>query len=528
MKATNLIAIVLLISLCLAIYWQTSSFEFVNFDDDRYILNNPHVSQGLTLAGIKWAFKSTYAANWHPVTWISHMIDCSLFGLDSGRHHLVNVFLHTANTILLFLVLTAMTNLPWRSAVVAGLFAAHPLHVESVAWVAERKDVLSTLFWLLTLLIYSWYSQHPRAKTYLMVIIGYVLGLMSKPMLVSLPFVLLLLDFWPLGRLRDQSARIRLLILEKIPLFALALGVSIVTFIAQKSEGAVVSAGEYPIGVRLANACVAYVAYLWKTLWPAKLACFYPHPGASLPTWQVVVSSCLLAIFTFAAIGLARRRSYLTVGWFWFVITLLPVIGVIQVGRQAMADRYTYIPLIGVFVAVVWSVAEFAQPKRRLIIAFSVLSLLWLGALSVASYKQAQYWQDSVSLFRRAVSVTENNGLAYYNLGCALQEVGDSASAKKCVRKALDLLPGGAVHYNSYGCDLLEQGMVDMAIIAFQRALDADADFGPAYLNLAVAYLKAGEKSRAIQVLRDALRRNPADHEARQFLKRLQGSTIAQ
>lgn len=542
MNRTVFLLSVSLVASCLSIYWQTSEFEFVNLDDDRYVLHNPHVSNGLTWQGIRWAFTTVYAANWHPLTWISHMTDCSLFGLNAGYHHLTSAFFHVANTLLLFWFLVAATRLPWRSALVAGLFALHPLHVESVAWVAERKDVLSTFFWFLTTLAYFWYIRRGGGKgAYLAVVFFYMLGLLSKPMLVSLPLILLLLDYWPFARigvlkgsdlsrratsgsgnsLGDKGMSFAGLILEKVPLFVLSLASCVVTFLAQKSGGAVMPTDVYPLGVRLANAIFAYVAYLYKMLCPIKLACFYPHPGATLPAWQVWGSGFLLVIITATAVILAKRYPYVTVGWFWYVITLLPVIGLVQVGRQAMADRYTYVPLVGVFVALVWGVAEIACRTRRGVVTSVVTAVLVLAILATLSFRQTQHWRDSVSLFRHAISVTRNNGLAYYNLGCALNEAGDPESARKYIRRALDLLPGGARHYNSYGCDLLEQGMVDMAILSFEKAIRADPEFAPTYFNLSVAYERAGERAKAIRLLEKVVELDPTDRDARAYLERL-------
>ncbi|MGQ9455738.1 MAG: tetratricopeptide repeat protein [Armatimonadota bacterium] len=542
MNRTVLLLSVFLVALCLAIYWQTFGFEFVNLDDDRYVLRNPHVTNGLTWQGVKWAFTTVYAANWHPFTWISHMVDCSLFGLHAGRHHITNVLFHVANALLLFWLLVAATKLPWRSMLIAGLFALHPLHVESVAWIAERKDVLSTFFWFLTTLAYYWYIRKGGGKgAYIAVVFCYMLGLLSKPMLVSLPLILLLLDYWPFARIsvREGSGLSKKvafrggnklggggvsfasIILEKIPLFALALASCVVTLLAQHSGGAVMSTDVYPLGVRLANASVAYVAYLYKMLYPFKMACFYPHPGTTLPVWQVCGSGFLLALITASAVILAKRCPYATVGWFWYVVTLLPVIGLVQVGRQAMADRYTYVPLVGIFVALVWGIAEITYRSRRGAIISVAIAGLILAILATLSFRQIRCWRDSVSLFQHAVFVTRDNGLAYYNLGCALNEAGDPELSRKYIRRALDLLPGGARHYNSYGCDLLEQGMVDMAILSFERAVRADPRFALTYFNLSVAYEHAGERARAIRSLEKAVELDPTDRDARAYLERL-------
>ena len=552
--------------LTLAIYWQTTGFEFTNFDDDYYVTDNTHVTDGLTMDGVVWAFTSRHASNWHPLTWISHMLDCRSGDLEPGRHHLTSILLHAANAILLFLVLERLTGFRWRSAFVAALFAVHPLHVESVAWVAERKDVLSTFFWLLTMLAYARYAgsgvggqgpgagrrNTPSIWRYLLVVLLFALGLMSKPMLVSLPVVLLLLDYWPLGRLQVTGYRLQKqgaggrgpgargrgpgaggnsqfpipnsqlagrLLLEKVPLFALALASCVVTFVVQRITGSVFSIDVYPIGVRLANAVVACVAYLIKMVWPVGLACFYPHPGRGLPVWQTVASGAALAAVTVLAVSLARRRPYVLVGWMWYLVTLIPVIGFVQVGRQAMADRYTYVPLIGVFVALTWAIGDLVAGSRRRVAVATAAACAVLVALSAGSYLQVRYWRDSVALFSRAVSVTKDNGLAYYNLACALKASGDDEAARRHVRTALRLLPDDPRSRNSFGCDLLEQGMIDEAVGCFRQAIEGDPRFEEAYCNLGIAYARAGNTREAMRSLRKALDLNPRDEMARRNLR---------
>jgi Flp pilus assembly protein TadD len=487
------------------------------------------------------------------------MLDCSWGDLDPGRHHLTSILLHAANAVLLFLALQRLTGYRWRSAFVAGLFAVHPLHVESVAWVAERKDVLSTFFWLLTMLAYARYAESgvggrgtgrrsaSSVMRYALVALFFALGLMSKPMLVSLPLVLLMLDWWPLHRLRirhentkagrstkrsgDHTGHesdsksiscfrpFRAFVIEKTPLFALALASCVVTFAVQRMTGSVFSTDVYPMGVRLANAVVAYVAYLVKMVWPAGLACFYPHPGPNLPVWQTVASGAALAAVTIVAVALARRKPYVFVGWMWYLVTLIPVIGLVQVGRQAMADRYTYVPLIGVFIIVAWAVGDLAAGSRRRLTVASAVACVVLAALSVSAFAQVGYWRDSVTLFGRAVSVTKDNGLANYNLGCALKAAGDDQAGRRYVRRALRLLPDDPRSSNSFGCDLLNQGMVAEAIGCFERAIEGDPRFEEAYCNLGIAYAQAGNTTEAIRSLRKALELNPRDEMARRNLR---------
>ncbi len=344
----------------LGAFWQVLDCGFVNYDDITYV-GSPHVQSGLTVDNIKWAFKAIHCGNWHPLTSISHMLDCQIYGLNPRWHHLTNLLLHIANTVLLFLVLVRMTGLPWRSAFVAGLFAVHPLHVESVAWVAERKDVLSTFFWMLTMYAYVRYVEHPRLTSYAPVLVFLALGLMAKPMLVTLPFVLLLLDYWPLGRFasgKKQAWPGWRLILEKAPLYMLAAASSVVTYLVQQKGGAMISFAQASFSARAANAVLSYGKYLWKTIWPTGLAVFYPYPADPAAAWKVGGTALVLVCISALVIFAARRRPYLATGWLWYLGTLVPVIGLVQVGEQAMADRYTYIPLIGLFIMVAWDVPE--------------------------------------------------------------------------------------------------------------------------------------------------------------------------
>ncbi len=436
----------LIISLLLSIitfmaYWQVTHCDFTTFDDPMYVTENSHIQDGLTVEGIIWAFTTGHAADWQPLTCISHMADVQLFGLQPGWHHLTNLLFHLASTLLLFLVLHRMTKALWQSAFVAALFALHPLHVESVAWVAERKGVLSTFFWMLTMGTYVSYVARPGLTRYLALLLCFALGLMAKPMLVTLPFVLLLLDYWPLQRLeqkelpqevlkplsRDKKKGkstpppvkapvqpvgrwplIRPLLTEKIPLFVLAVLSSIVTYLAQYHGGAVGSLEVLPLGARIANAFVSYTAYMVKTLWPTNLAVFYPHPG-SWPLWQVLGSVVLLLAITALVIRGAKKRPYAAVGWLWYVGTLVPVTGLVQVGSHAMADRYTYIPLVGLFIIVAWGVPELLKKwpyRKEALIALSALCLL---CLFLVTWRQVGYWRNSIALYDHALEVIGRN-----------------------------------------------------------------------------------------------------------------------
>jgi len=421
-----------LIVITAAVYSRVTSFGFVNYDDGVYVTANDHVKAGLTPDGIRYALTFTQDANWIPLTWVSLMLDG---GADPAVYHRTNLILHILNALLLFAILNALTGLRWRSAAVAALFAIHPLHVESVAWVSERKDTLSTFFLMLTLASYIWYVRKPETKRFILVAVVFALGLMSKSMLVTLPLVLLLLDFWPLERVtgwtgdkKNPGRAWRRLITEKAPLLALAAAVSVATYLAQKHGGAVGTLDAYPIGVRLANAVVSYFAYLAKMVWPVNLASLYPHPGRSIPTWQVITAAIALAAVSAAAIRAARRRPYLTFGWLWYVITLIPVIGIVQVGEQAMADRYTYITLIGIFIIIVWTVAGLVPPSRARIPLLAALAAAAILPLSARAYNQTTYWSDNITFFTHAVAVTSHNRIASHNLLLAHKDRGDELS----------------------------------------------------------------------------------------------------
>ncbi len=424
--------------LTLAAYLPTLHNGFVNLDDGLYVTGNPHVQQGITGASVAWALTANVANNWHPLTLLSHLLDCQLFGLDAAGHHAMSLLLHLANVLLLFAVLRRLTGAVWRSAAVAALFAVHPAHVESVAWVAERKDVLSALFWLLAMAAYGRYARHPSLDRYLLVALAMALGLAAKPMVVTLPFALLLLDVWPLERLGLGWKR---LTVEKLPLLALSAASSLVTLRYQRTSLAPL--GLDPWSLRLANAAVSYAAYLGKLLLPRNLAVFYPIPLA-IPAGKVAAAAALLAILTALAVRTARKAPWLLVGWLWFLGTLVPVIGLVQVGRQAMADRYTYIPSIGLFVAIVWGIAGLIgeSSRRRAIIYKATAAAVAIALLAAGTWMQAGTWRDSVALYRHALAVTRDNYVAHLGLAKALVAKGDGAGAAEQYRAALALRPG--------------------------------------------------------------------------------------
>jgi hypothetical protein len=426
----------------LVVYWQVRNYDFVNFDDPHYVHKNPIVQSGITLDSIKWAFTTGHAANWHPLTWLSHMLDCQLFGTNPGWHHLTNLLLHIANTLLLFAVLKRMTGALWRSAFVAALFALHPLNVESVAWVAERKNVLSGFFWMLTVAAYIRYAERPGIGSYLLVVLVFSLALMAKPIVVTLPFVLLLLDYWPFGRFQwgsqrqgeslPQSELVKVnyqtsptsrLVGEKVPLFILVAVLSMITFFVQRSGGTVESTATLTLKARSANAVVSYAGYIGKIFWPRRLAVFYPHPRYSLPVWQAVAAGLLLLGITVCVIWLARRRCWLPVGWLWYLGTLVPVIGLVQVGAQAMADRYAYVPAVGLFIIIAWSLPELVKKWRYRKIGLRISAGIVLTFLLLCTRMQVRHWQNSVTLFEHALAVTENNYAIHCNYGRTLMRI---------------------------------------------------------------------------------------------------------
>ncbi|MEE9279689.1 MAG: tetratricopeptide repeat protein [Myxococcota bacterium] len=458
----------LLAALTFTVYSQVGEHDFVNFDDGKYVFDNPQLERGLTVDGVTWAFSSIYFSNWHPLTWVSYLLDYELYGLKPGGYHLTNLLLHVAATMLLFVALRRLTGAIWRSAFVAALFGLHPLHVESVAWVGERKDVLSGLFWMAVLWAYARYAARPSWVRYLLVAVLLALGLMAKPMLVTLPFVLLLLDYWPLRRLGNPASpvdwtRLKLLTLEKLPLMLLAAGSSWITWIAQSRGGAVVELEELSLGLRAGNALVAYVAYIAKALWPADLAVFYPHPGTSLSLALAFGSLLLLAAISLLAFRFADRRPYLPIGWLWYLGTLVPVIGLVQVGRQGLADRYTYLPLIGLFMIAAWGghdlLARWRFGRRSLVPG----SLAVLCALSAATWVQVSHWKDSVTLFRQALRVTSDNAVAHFNLGSVLLRRGDDEDGLAHLVAALRLNPGSFKLHASIAMVLANRGRHESA-----------------------------------------------------------------
>ena len=519
---------IFLVIATLAVYWQVLDNDFVNYDDDDYVTENIRVHKGVTFDSLTWAFTSSHAGNWHPLTWISHMIDCQLYGLNPRGHHLTSLLFHVANTLLLLLILVRMTGTLWQSSFVAALFAIHPLHVESVAWVAERKDVLSTFFMMLTIWAYILYVKKGEIKRYLLVVLFFVLGLMSKPMLVTLPFILLMLDFWPLGRLchirdtrnvvtgqhTDERLDIFRLVWEKVPFFALAVVSSVVTFIVQERGGAVVLLKTYSIQTRIINAFVAYIEYIVNMIWPVKLALLYPHPGNSLPLWKGVVAGLALVLITVLVIRKARKIPYITVGWFWYVVTLIPVIGIVQVGSQAKADRYTYITLIGWFVIIAWGANDLLSkwPHRK--IWLGTLAGILLPVLMVLTWKQVQYWENNTTLFKHTLKHTSNNLIIHNNMGVTLDKQGRTEEAVEHYLQALRVMPDYVkAHYN-LGNALYKQGRTEEAVEHYLQALRLKPDYAEANNSLGVALDRQDRTEEAIERYLQALRLKPDYAEA--------------
>jgi tetratricopeptide (TPR) repeat protein len=530
-KKRNLVVCLLLVVATLAVYNSVNQHPFVNYDDDRYIVENPHVRAGLTVETLKWAFISTEQANWHPVTWLSHALDCQLFRLNAAGHHLTSLMIHAVNAALLFLLLVYATGRVGPSAFVAALFALHPINVESVAWIAERKNVLSTFFMLLAIAAYGRYAQKPSWQRYSAVVALFALGLMSKPMVITLPCVLLLLDFWPLARVKGSALAhlvlpqkpLSFLLLEKLPLLAMSAASAIITIQAQQSAGAMRSTMQFSFAVRLENALVAYASYFWKMLCPAKLAPLYPHPGDSLAFWQIALSLVVLAGITSIAIAL-RSHRYLLVGWLWFLGALVPVIGLVQVGDQAMADRYAYIPLVGIFMMIAFATADFFTARKLQPAIPLAISAIVLAALGFATYRQVTYWSSSYELWSHTLAVTSNNFIAENNLGGALLLQGKVDDAFPHFQAAARINPNDPMSRSNIGAYLQEHNQLQAAIEQYQTTIRLAREpllLAATYANLGTAYRDLGDGTRAEESYNQALQLNPAQSSAYLGLGRL-------
>jgi tetratricopeptide (TPR) repeat protein len=512
---TAWICVGLLVLTC-AVFIQTLRYDFVNYDDPHYVYQNTRITSGINLGNIAWAFTHVHSENWHPLTTITHMLDCQVYGVNAGWHHFTNILLHSIAVVVLFIALARMTGALWRSAFVAAVFAVHPLHVESVAWIAERKDVLSAVFFVLCLLAYFHYTRAPSIARYLTVAFVMALGLMSKPMLVTLPFVLLVLDYWPLERFethRSNAGRQMLqLILEKIPLITLSAVSSMVTFLAQR--GAIGWTEQLPVSERISNAFVAYVVYIRQMFWPAGLAVFYPHPENRLPVWEISLALIVLVGVTAAAFVFRKKAPYFTTGWLWYLGMLVPVIGLVQVGWQGHADRYTYLPQIGLYIAVTWAVTDLTRSWRFQRIALSVAAVLIVGALSCRAWLQTFYWRDSESLFTHALAVTSNNDVALNNLGIIFLDKGQLDEAISKLQAAIDLRSENAPAHDNLAKALLKKGQVAEAMVHYRKFLELEPANVEARNTLGTALIQQGHVREAIDQWQDALATQPENGNA--------------
>jgi tetratricopeptide (TPR) repeat protein len=509
--------ILLLAVIAIIPYLQVVNHAFISYDDDEYITKNLAVQNGLKLPAVAKAFSSGYAANWHPLTWISHMIDCQFFGLNPGAHHMVSVLFHVLNTMLLFLILRAMTGALWKSAFVAALFALHPMHVESVAWASERKDVLSAFFWMATMGSYFWYVNNKGRRRYLLVVLCYGLGLMAKPMLVSLPLVLCFLDVWPLRRVDFKKlsslptmSSVKTLLVEKIPLFFLSLASCIVTMVIQKTAGAVATPAAYPIGDRITNAIVSYGIYIWKMFVPTNMTIFYPR--VLHIEWTAVIFSLLFLVsVTVLSFKLVRSRPYVLTGWLWFLVTLVPVIGLIQVGSQAMADRYTYLPYIGLFMSVTWGACEWMGATRFGQRTLATAGMVFLLVFGITTWVQVGYWKDSTTVFTHALKVTKDNYIAYANLGIVSEDQGKVDRAVDYYEKALTINSNLLDVNNNLANIFASRGQRDWAIQCYERAIKINPKHYKVHFNFGNALKDQGRHQEAIVEYEKALNLNSSD-----------------
>jgi len=528
-KKVVLLLSLLLLVVTLLVFHQVRGFEFVHYDDDVYVAGNGHVQAGLTPSSIAWAFSTTDAGFWHPLTWLSLMLDHELYGLNAGGYHGTNLIWHLLNTLLIFFVFLRMTGAVWRSAFLAALFALHPLHVESVAWIAERKDVLSTFFWLLTMAAYVVYVRRPGRTRYLLLLLVFSLGLMAKPMLVTLPFCLLLMDFWPLGRTRFMTAAMPAedrkdgeegqpmprglwsLFAEKAPLFVLAFLAGLLVYYTEERAGVLSSFDAFPLSLRIAHAFVSYFLYLGKAVWPVNLAVFYPHPGAWPSLWVALAAGLLIAC-TILTVRWHRRFPYALTGWLWYLGTMAPLIGLVQLGTQGMADRYTYVPLTGIFLILAWGLPDILGRWKYRVAALSLGALIVLSLLGGLAWRQAGYWRDAETLFRQAVRVTDNNYLAHNNLGAALAREGKTGAALGQYRAALAIKPHYADAHFNMGQSLAASGRLAEAEQYYRKALKSKPSFAEAHNNLGIVLAEQGKGEEARSHFLAALQIRP-DYE---------------
>jgi len=513
----TLIVYIVLTVVTLAVFWQVNQYDFINFDDNVYVTQNSHIHSGLTPEGVRWAFSTQYLGLWNPLVWLSFMFDYQIYGLNAGGYHLTNRVLHLLSTLLLFWLFNRMTGAVWKSAFVAAIFAFHPLHVESVAWISERKDVLSAFFWMLTLCLYVYYTEKPVIIRYLLVLFSFVCALMSKPMVVTLPVIMIILDYWPLERFQSKKGKLILWQLkEKIPFFILSAVLVIITLHSPQNTALRTlynifgQPKEFPLFSRIANALVSYVTYLEKTFWPHDMAIFYPFPS-QIPVWQVIGASLLILIITTAVIVMIKRLPYLFVGWMWYAITIAPVIGIIQISAYAMADHYHYLPSVGIVVMLAWGIPSLIKSEEiRKKILFPT-GIIFLGIMAFLTWQQCGYWKNSTTLFSHALQVTKDNYLAHNNLGLALFAEGKSLEAIDHYNKAICITPDCAGFYSNRGLAYAKLGQHKRAIEDYNKAICITPDYADAYNNRGITYYKLGHYQRAIEDFNETIRLKPDD-----------------
>jgi protein O-mannosyl-transferase len=541
----SIIIYIFLSAITVAAFWGVQRYEFVNLDDPQYISGNQNIQRGFSAETIKWAFTSTEAANWHPLTWLSHAFDCSLFGLNPGAHHSVSLLIHLINVLLLYAILRKSTGAVWQSAFVACLFAIHPLRIESVAWVSERKDVLSATFWMLAIIAYIQYCRRPGACRYGTMLILFVLGLMSKPMLVTFPFVLLLMDYWPLERFeinlkkRSHDSKsgktgaakhtIYFLIAEKSPLFILTAISCAITYIVQQKGGAMDMENRFSLSSRIANSFLSYLFYIRKTVWPTALSPFYPHPGEHISYIYAFLSAGMLLALTYLAFRFGKLYKYIPVGWLWFLAMLAPVIGLIQVGGQAYADRYSYLPITGLFIIAAWLIPQLISKWRYKYLTLAIASAAVIAALSLSTYFQKQYWHDSIALFEHAIRVTKDNYIAHFCIAEPLRLKGRLQEAMYHDTECLKIRPNHCEALNSLGLVLMDSGRFDDALSCFEKATKISPNLFPSFVNMGMALIKKGKNDEAIALYRDLLQKYdlPQIHSNLATALRYKGNTAA-
>ncbi len=523
-KSSSFFAALVITVATLAVYWQLHEYSFVSYDDPKYVAENDRVQDGLTAKNAEWALTAVVAANWHPLTLLSHMTDCHIYGLSPGNHHLTNLIFHILNSLLLFIIFSRMTTDLWKSFFLSALFALHPLHVESVAWISERKDVLNTFFWFLAIISYIKYCERPGAIRFIPVFIFYFLGLMSKPMIVTLPFVLLLLDFWPLGRMKifdrkdgnqiyNSIVLIKPLFMEKLPLFLLSGAVSVVTLFAQRSQDAVASLKAFPLYIRIANAFISYVNYCVNLAWPFDLSVLYPHPGKFM-FLEAASAFTLIAAITFMVFRFAGNKPYLAVGWLWYIGTLVPVIGLVQVGAQAMADRYTYVPIVGIFIIMAWGISDILADWKYKAVGIRIIGVTFLLILFGITWQQIAYWKDSKTLFSHALEVTENNAIAHNNLGSVFGKKGQLRKAREHYTKAIQMNSDYVSAIHNLGLVSFRMGHLNEAIDMYTEALRIDPEYEKAHYDIGIALQKKCRTGEAGRHYSEALKIDPEYAEA--------------